>query len=107
MQQRCIDSGWDGLASVHDNTEWQAILSSRPDSNGAYLLGGTDQGSEGVWRWMDGTAWSFSMWAPGEPSGSTSENYLNVFGNQEAAIRRNLWNDTNTSLRSQWICGSR
>ncbi len=45
----------------------------------AYILGGTDRNTEGVWEWMNGEPWSFSYWdSPTEPNNGlgAGENYL-------------------------------
>ena len=39
----------------------------------AYLIGGTDQKTEGVWEWADGTEFTFTDWGPGQP-----DNFINA-----------------------------
>jgi len=39
-------------------------------------LGGTDEGSEGRWRWVDGSPWEYAPWVPGQPGGDG--NCLNI-----------------------------
>jgi len=56
-----LSATW-ALGSVSTNIGW---------------LAGTDQGSEGTWRW-DGTTADLTQipWLTGQPNGSTAENYL-------------------------------
>ncbi|NDB95355.1 MAG: DUF5011 domain-containing protein [Verrucomicrobia bacterium] len=41
-----------------------------------YWMGGTDQGSDGNWRWVTGENWSFNRWYPSEPSGGGEHQLL-------------------------------
>jgi hypothetical protein len=45
---------------------------------GAYMIGGTDSGSEGTWRWTGGACWSYANWTGGAPSDDTSKNCVEV-----------------------------
>jgi len=52
-------------------------------------LGGTDEGSEGSWRWVTGEPWSYAPWYPGEPNNQGGvEHYLAYFDTSTP-----LWND--------------
>ena len=38
-------------------------------AEGRYLsLGGTDDGHEGQWRWINGSPWQFTAWMAGQPN---------------------------------------
>jgi hypothetical protein len=39
-------------------------------------IGGTDEGSEGKWRWVDGSPWGFTEWVKGQPDGDG--NFVNI-----------------------------
>jgi len=41
-----------------------------------FWLGGTDEGSEGRWRWVDGSPWEYALWAPKQPDGDGD--FLNI-----------------------------
>ena len=44
------------------------------------FIGGTDAGSEGVWRWSDETPWDYDNWARGQPDNRKgSQHYLLKF----------------------------
>ena len=53
------------LASVHSAEENSFV--SGLDSDRMWL-GGTDTTREGRWKWSDGSAFSFTSWAWGEPN---------------------------------------
>jgi hypothetical protein len=44
-----------------------------PSISAAYLIGGTDQKTEGHWEWADGTSFKFTDWGPGQP-----DNFINA-----------------------------
>jgi hypothetical protein len=55
-------------------------------------IGLTDEGSEGDWRWTDGSPVSFTNWNPGEPNNSGgTEHYAELLGSS------GLWNDLSLS----------
>jgi len=61
--------------------------------------GGTDEGSEGKWRWVDGSAWGFTPWVKGQPDGDG--NFLNI-----CPHIRGGWNDDHAvgALVTGFIC---
>ncbi|MHC4503614.1 MAG: PA14 domain-containing protein, partial [Planctomycetota bacterium] len=54
-------------------------------------IGFTDERQEGKWEWVTGEEWTFTAWAPGNPSGSHAEGIEN-WGNL-LAHKGYLWND--------------
>ncbi|MEW6680426.1 MAG: CARDB domain-containing protein, partial [bacterium] len=52
-----------------------------------YYLGGTDEETEGTWKWITGEIWSWSNWAPSEPNNLDNEDYLEFWNNDSS------WND--------------
>ena len=43
------------------------------------LLGATDAGVEGVWKWVTGEPFDYSNWHAKEPNSGTAENYLSYY----------------------------
>ena len=93
----CQSSGPGGdLASVPDlaTNLFLAALT------GSYAwIGATDGGSEGGWRWSDGSPWTFTNWAPSPAPGP---------GSHYGAINwlaPGVWNQGDTARRQQnFIC---
>jgi hypothetical protein len=71
------------LAVVPDEATWTFLKSL---SRGLQLwLGGTDEGS-GIWRWVDGSPFTFKAWHKGEPNNrKNDEHYIEMY--------RDGWND--------------
>ena len=55
------------------------------------LLGATDVEEEGKWKWVDGSAFEFTYWAEGQPSGGTEKNCLEMDPTDSGQGR---WSDT-------------
>lgn len=59
-----------------------------------YFLGGTDEGQEGTFRWVNGEPFGLAKWAPGNPDNwSGNENYLQI-------TREGYWNDVSGSYNA-------
>lgn len=92
------------LATVVSAREWEDMKSVLGDSiKGKNLwLGGTDEGTEGRWRWVTGELWKFDYWRTNEPSNDSlgtghgaPENYLMIWGREVGAQDqyKAFWND--------------
>jgi len=82
------------LATVGSLAEWNTISAILP---GVKLwLGATDEENEGTWKWLDGTPFSFSNWAPGEPNNDPIFDPIN--GQDYLAMHTNgVWDDWNNN----------
>jgi len=64
-----------------------------------YLLGATDEQTEGSWKWVTGEAWNYINWNTGEPNdgfGNYPEDALSFWDNSrwnDLPILGNYWND--------------
>jgi Domain of unknown function (DUF4214)/Lectin C-type domain len=70
------------------SAEEQASVTSH---NGNGWLGGTDEGSEGTWRWVTGEPFTYTNWQPGQPGGGIEENFL--FARQDVDGPEGAWDD--------------
>ncbi|MBK9109340.1 MAG: HYR domain-containing protein [Saprospiraceae bacterium] len=61
------------LASITSAAENAVIAAS---GAGYSWIGGNDVDAEGSWKWNNCEPFSYANWCPGEPNGSTFENYL-------------------------------
>ena len=48
------------------------------------FLGANDVDQEGVWKWVDRSAFGYTNWAAAEPGGGTEENCLEMDNSIEA-----------------------
>ena len=90
-RQFCTDNGAD-LASIPDeetNDFVLSLISSRT------FIGGVLDSSSGAWTWTDGTLFSFTNWAIGQPSGDGP--VLEMAWGVPSWTEDGTWNDLPTS----------
>lgn len=80
------------LARAND-AAWNGIW------GGPYLGGFQSSGRRGAdWAWVTGEPWSYTAWAPSEPTDDSSEKYLQL--NERT---RPLWNNINTGSANSFV----
>ncbi|XP_051939780.1 CD209 antigen-like protein E isoform X2 [Hippocampus zosterae] len=97
-RQDCLQRDADLV--IINSREEQAFLTGFTK---AAWIGMSDKKKEGIWIWVNGTPVNKDRleWAPGQPDGA--------FGGEDCGDIRTMMNfiglnDSNCSLRSQWIC---
>ena len=78
-ERRCVVLGG-RLATVPDAPKWEFL---KPVSKGLRLwLGASDAETEGLWKWVDGSAVTFTAWHRRQPdNGWSIQNYLCTVNN--------------------------
>lgn len=65
------------LAVVPDEKTWKFLKNL---TEATVWLGATDEKHEGVWKWIDGTPWTYSAWLPDHPNNVGGvEHYLEIY----------------------------
>ncbi|XP_068800038.1 collectin-12-like isoform X2 [Struthio camelus] len=95
------------LTSVTSREQQEYLVRNAGDKG--HWIGLTDLGTEGTWRWVDGTEYrqNMSFWAPQQP-----DNWDDGSGSGEDCAHlqpedSNLWNDKSCSTPLHWICEKR
>ncbi|XP_059196469.1 CD209 antigen-like isoform X2 [Centropristis striata] len=65
-------------------------------------IGLTDQDTEGVWKWVDGSPLTTSYWAAGEPNSHGNEDCGEI--KVEIKDKNKNWNDVPCNYALFWIC---
>ena len=99
------------LTSIQDGTENAFLNINFVAKEGDYLtnqgnhlwIGASDSGSEGQWRWSDGSQWAYSNWLPGQPDNALGgENYGSLQYKSDG-----YWNDARDNYYQEQIAGSK
>ena len=84
------------LATITSEEEFQEICNQVPEFNSGVArpwLGGTDEDSEGNWRWVTGEAWSYTRWTSDSPNNAfAGQDFLWSGASWEPG--KQLWDDT-------------
>ncbi|XP_036438821.1 C-type lectin domain family 4 member M-like [Colossoma macropomum] len=80
------------------------IINSREEQNFTEILrrgqtawiGLTDSETEGVWKWVDGSALTTKFWASGDPNSH--------LGDEDCVVTAMKWADFPCNHRFVWIC---
>ncbi len=71
-----------------------------------YWVGGSDAAKEGIWRWEDGSTWSYTNWYTGEPNNANGgEHCLAIYSDSNPNIS-GKWNDGPCRTILPFLCGS-
>ena len=74
-KEKCASLGGQ-LAVAPDEQTWAFIKGLLQTIT---WMGGTDEKTEGVWQWVDGTSFTFNAFTPGQPDNTGgNENYLSA-----------------------------
>lgn len=94
-REDCLQKGAD-LMIINSREEQEFATNFKP-----VWIGLTDNETEGIWKWVDGTPLNTSYWHTDEPNnagGSENCGELGYFG------KLNSWNDKSCQYKNYWIC---
>jgi hypothetical protein len=90
------------LVSIHDASENDWVFQQEQKQGGGnWWVGYTDQTTEGLWAWTDGTGQGFVNWNVGEPNSAGDEDCVNHYTGTGGK-----WNDINCGNSYRFICES-
>ena len=87
--------GYLATITSQEEQDFIASLASNVDYND-FWIGGSDDGSEGEWYWMNGEPWDYTAWYPGGSVGTYEPNNGLGAGDDYAAMNRQrdyMWVD--------------
>lgn len=87
------------LATITSPEENVAISTLLGNKN--YYIGGTDKNVEGNWQWVNNEVFDYTYWRDGQPDNHIEEDYVMVYGNNQAGDK-GIWNDISNHYAS---CG--
>lgn len=95
-KERCVVYGGQ-LTMTPDSPTWNFVRTLIPGKVTVWL-GGTDDETEGLWKWLDGAQFTFTAWKRKQPDNyRKSEHYLQA--------SRDAWNDLPKDYKIQgFVC---
>lgn len=88
-----------GHLATSTSADKNAFLTNMAGSTRVWL-GGTDEGTEGTWRWITGEEWGYTSWGAGQPDNAGgAEHYLEL---NYGTIGK--WNDISATANLSYIC---
>lgn len=96
-----IDTYWDALEYARSRGGYLAVITDSEENRAVYdyvfdtlkyssaYFGLTNEGTEGIWHWIDGTEYNYQNWAGGQPDHPETEHYA-LFWYGDRAYR---WNN--------------
>ena len=99
----CLDRGGH-LVCIANRMELEHVARYAADfgANDHYWIGGTDNGDEGNWRWVDGTPFRFTSWYSREPTGGMRENFLLMFVRGFPLVWKDGKETVEAAFMAQW-----
>uniref|UniRef100_A0A8C6NRT6 C-type lectin domain-containing protein n=1 Tax=Nothobranchius furzeri TaxID=105023 RepID=A0A8C6NRT6_NOTFU len=91
------------LTSIQDTDQYNFIrelIFKGAGTNQKSWVGGTNAGWVHMWRWTDGTPFTFDSWGPGEPNNQGGNEHcmdMNLFG-------QDYVNDEDCSQQNSFVC---
>lgn len=87
QSQTLVVDGYQGyFATINNQAENDFVLRFWQPFTNTVWIGLTDQTTEGSFGWANGEPVNYTNWSVGEPNGSVTENYTQMFAT-------GLWND--------------
>ena len=95
------------LATITSKAEQNIITAIVSEAQSNAWIGGTDEASEGNWKWITEESWGYQNWDNGEPNGGQDENHLSVWGafggENQANSDLGTWNDFRNYYRMGYV----
>ncbi|XP_030643555.1 C-type lectin domain family 4 member M-like [Chanos chanos] len=106
-RQDCIKRGADLV--IINSREEQKFTSTEVKIRGSInaWIGLTDHVTDGVWKWVDGTALTTGYWREGEPNNSGPVRDEDCVGIDSDSEPLSSWNDMACSEEGYWMCEKR
>ena len=84
----------------------QSEVKTDKDKWTLFWIGGTDQETEGTWKWTDGSAWNFTQWAtsPRQPNNFWEGDDCLRLWHLNAKVR---WYDEDCKIEHKFVCSQR
>ena len=95
-QAKAICEALGGHLATSTNAEKNAFLVSLIGNNTVWL-GGSDEETEGTWKWISGEEWNYTNWNSGEPNNSNNEDYVELQSSGG-------WNDNKATTSHDYVC---